>query len=337
MLLPLSIIYGIIAAIRRRVYDLLGLRKAGKLPSLVIGNLTVGGTGKTPMVVFISELLSNFQLAVLSRGYGRKTKGFLLLNDKSNATDVGDEPLEILESTNRVLVAVCEDRLEGISRISRIKEGTELVLLDDGFQHLPLKASAYVLLCNYNNPFYGDWVMPAGRLREFAFEAKNADIIVVSKCPPTLSKQEANTIKEKLVHYSSEIYFATYERSIPQCIYNRVENLELKENDKIVLVTGVANGKIVENEITEYDVIKHFQYGDHFAFNVSDLQEWKRYCLANGINKIFVTRKDANKILDCVSQMSDGMGSIQLFEIHTEVKILFEEENQFKNSLINII
>ena len=336
LLWPLSVLYGSIALLRRLFYEVFGLRKEGKLPSLVIGNLTVGGTGKTPMVMFVANLLRDtFSMAVLSRGYGRNTKGYLEINQFSEVTEVGDEPFEIFENLESVPVVVCENRLQGIENISNSFKAVNLVLLDDGFQHLPLKAKAYLLLCNYNDPFYSDWVMPAGRLREFAFSAKNTDIIVVSKCPSELKETEANAIKARLEKYSSNVFFASYQMSTPVHIYD--DTFNLAQGEKAILVTGVANGKAVKKQLSGCEVLTHFDYTDHKAFNVSNIKEWIDKCLLLNVRNIVVTRKDAVKIHQLIKLNGIDKLGISFYEIHTEVVILFNQEKQFKNSLINLI
>jgi len=316
-------------------YEVFGLRKEGKLPSLVIGNLTVGGTGKTPMVMYVSNLLRDtFSMAVLSRGYGRTTKGYLEINQFSEVSEVGDEPYEIFDNLESVPVVVCENRLQGIENISNSFKEVNLVLLDDGFQHLPLKAKAYLLLCNYNDPFYSDWVMPAGRLREFAFSAKNADIMVVSKCPSELTETEANAIKARLEKYSPNVFFASYQMSTPKHLINTAN---LVQGEKVLLVTGVANGKAVKNQLNGYEVLTHFDYTDHKAFDESNVKEWIGECLLLNIQNIVVTRKDAVKIQQLIKMNNIDTCRISFYEIHTEVFILFNQEKQFKNSLINLI
>lgn len=317
-------------------YEVFGLRKEGKLPSLVIGNLTVGGTGKTPMVMYVSNVLKDtFSMAVLSRGYGRNTKGYLELNEHSRAAEVGDEPLEIFENLDSVPVVVCENRLKGIENISNSFRDVNLVLLDDGFQHLPLIANAYLLLCNYNDPFYSDWAMPAGRLREFAFSAKNADIMVVSKCPSELKETEASAIKGRLEKYSENVFFASYQMSNPMPFIEGTSNL--LQGEKVILVTGVANGLDVKNQLKGYAVEKHFNYADHKAFDVSNIKEWIGECMLLNIQNIVVTRKDAGKIQDLIRMNNIDILGVSYHEIHTEVVILFDQEKQFKNSLINLI
>ncbi len=332
----MSVLYGSIAFLRRMFYEVFGWREVGKLPSLVIGNLTVGGTGKTPMVMFVSNVLKDtFSLAVLSRGYGRNTKGYLELNGYSQVAEVGDEPLEMFENLDSVPVVVCENRLQGIENISSHFKDVNLVLLDDGFQHLPLKANGYILLCNYNNPFYSDWVMPAGRLREFAFSAKNADIIVVSKCPSELNEKEANSIKSRLAKYSSNVFFATYEMSKPQHLFGK--ELQLNHGEKVILVTGVANGPEVKKQLKSFEVLNHFNFADHKVFNANNIKEWLGECFLLNVQNIVVTRKDAGKIKDIIKMNDIDTKGISFYEIHTEVVILFNQEKQFKNSLINLI
>jgi len=207
--------------------------------------------------------------------------------------------------------------------------------LDDGFQHLPLKANGYVLLCNYNNPFYSDWVMPAGHLREFAFSSKNADIMVVSKCPSALSEAEANSIKRRLAKYSTDVFFATYKMSKPQHLFER--EMQLSQGEKVILVTGVANGIEVKNQLEGYEVLNHFNFADHKVFNANNIKEWLGECLLLNVQNIVITRKDAGKIKDIIKMNGIDTQGISFYEIHTEVVILFDQEKQFKNSLINLI
>jgi tetraacyldisaccharide 4'-kinase len=228
-----------------------------------------------------------------------------------------------------VPVVVCENRLQGIENISNSFKEVNLVLLDDGFKHLPLKAKAYLLLCNYNDPFYSDWVMPAGLLSEFAFSAKNADIIVVSKCHSELKETEANAIKARLEKYSSNVFFASYQMSTPVHIYD--DTFNLAQGEKAILVTGVANGKAVKNQLNGYEVLSHFDYADHKAFDVSNIKEWLGECLLLNVQNIVVTRKDAGKVKYIIKMNGIDTQGISFYEIHTEVVILFDQEKQFKN------
>jgi tetraacyldisaccharide 4'-kinase len=177
--------------------------------------------------------------------------------------------------------------------------------------------------------------MPAGRLREFAFSAKNADIIVVSKCPSELKKTEANAIKAKLEKYSENVFFATYKRSKPQHLYEK--ELQLRQGENVILVTGVANGVEVKNQLKDYEVLNHFNYSDHKVFDASNIKEWIGECLLLNVSNILVTRKDAGKIKGIIKMYDIDTRGISFYEIHTEVVILFNQEKQFKNSLINLI
>ena len=189
ILFPLGLVWGIIAQIKRTLYELLNLRSVGSLPNIVVGNINVGGTGKTPTIIWLyNQLLtlgiSSEQMGVLSRGYKRQTKGFTWVNFNSTPDEVGDEPLEILSaltlqpSSNPMRVAVCENRVVGINRMRQQSNPLSLVLLDDGFQHLRLKHDLGFLLCDYQKPFTKDWPLPTGRLREFPWASNSASALM---------------------------------------------------------------------------------------------------------------------------------------------------------------
>ena len=210
LLFPFAIIYDVVTTIRNFFFEVGVFKQTSfKIPVIVVGNLSVGGTGKTPQIEYLIRLLKDgFKTAVLSRGYKRKTEGFVLLNDTHSAEDVGDEPLQYFKKFQNIDVAVDANRVEGISKLITDKS-PEVILLDDAFQHRKVKGSFYILLTKYNDLFVDDFLLPAGNLRESRSGAKRADIILVTKCPENLNENEQNLIKNKFRKYNKKVFFTT--------------------------------------------------------------------------------------------------------------------------------
>lgn len=308
------------------------MRKTTSIPSVVIGNLTMGGTGKTPMILFLAQRLKpNYTISILSRGYGRISKGFIQVTESSNSMLVGDEPLEIYNQVENMPVYVCENRFDGIEKIRSMNELTDLVLLDDGFQHLGIKSTCSILLCDFNNPFFDDFVVPSGRLREFKLNAKLADAIIVSKCPKNLLAYQRELFDNKLNRYSKNIFYAHYQISKPKFVMGLELNWE--DNFKFVLVTGIANSALIQENFGKENTVKHFNYQDHYNYNKEDVLEWIKECEDKGVKAIITTRKDLMRLKNLIHHEELIKNSISLFEIHTEVEILDSKENE----LINII
>lgn len=334
LLWPLSILYGGIAGLRRLYFELFDLRTETEIPTVIVGNLTVGGTGKTPMVLYVGSILKDhFRLAILSRGYGRKTKGFYEVFEDSLSEEIGDEPREIKLQSPDLSVFVSENRLDGIAKIHELHGDTNLVVMDDGFQHLPLRGKVNIILCNYHRPFYDDFVMPAGRLREFKSAVKGVDIMVVTKCPPELTNSDAADMRVVLNHYSERVFFATYKMSEPNLVFGKGA---LKSGDKVILVTGIADGKKVKDGLGNLDIVKHFEYGDHTNFGMAELREWKKFSEDFEVTQLVMTRKDWMRVKDLTSNLTE-FGELTMYEVHTEVSFLFEEAETFKKVLIDLI
>jgi tetraacyldisaccharide 4'-kinase len=210
LLFPFAILYDLITSIRNSFFNA-GVFKETTFytPIIVVGNLSVGGTGKTPQIEYLIRLLKDFyKVSVLSRGYKRKTKGFLLVNEHHTANDVGDEPLQYFKKFTNISVAVDENRVEGIHNLMDQKS-PEVLLLDDAYQHRKVKGSFYILLTKYDDLFTEDFLLPTGNLRESRAGAKRANVIVVTKCPLDLKEVEKENIKRKLQQYKKEVYFTT--------------------------------------------------------------------------------------------------------------------------------
>ena len=298
LLWPFSILYGAIAAYRNYLYTI-GWSKSYELPVAVIcvGNLKAGGTGKTPFTQFLlKKFASIYPTAVLSRGYGRKTKGFVLAHEYASAIDIGDEPLQLFtHAQGHYHVAVCEDRVAGVNQLLQLFPDLKLVILDDGFQHRRIKRDINILLTEYKDPFYDDLVLPAGRLREFRGGASRADMIVVTK-----SSAHFQPLDEKLfyqytgnnipIHYTA-IQYGSFKKE------NAVEFGNILK--KVILITGIANPlPLLEYlKFQNIEIIEHIGYKDHHTYSKDDLLAIEELRRANTDIRILTTEKDWVKIV----------------------------------------
>jgi tetraacyldisaccharide 4'-kinase len=278
LLFPFAIIYDFITRMRNIFFDK-GILKSSSfdLPIIAVGNLTVGGTGKTPQIEYLIRLLkSEYNVAVLSRGYKRKTKGFQLLNKNHSAEDVGDEPLQFFSKFNDINVAVDADRTNGIKELLS-NVNPEVILLDDAYQHRKVKAGFYILLTKYNDLYCNDFLLPTGNLRESRSGAKRADIVVVTKCPDHLEKNEMKLIENKLrLLPNQKLFFSKIEYN--QSLKGEGDELLLSElKTDVVLVTGIANPISLITYLKEKEVsFTHLEYADHHHFSEQDISKIKQ-------------------------------------------------------------
>jgi len=273
ILYPFSILFDAVTSIRNRLYDS-GVRPSARfeVPLIGVGNLSVGGTGKTPMIEYLIRLLGDqFKVATLSRGYGRKTKGMIIASEKENAVTIGDEPMQFYNKFGRkAVVAVGEERVLAIPYILDQHPDVNLILLDDAFQHRRVQPSFQILLTDYHNLFVNDYLLPAGRLRESKSGASRADVIVVTKCPPTISDDEMIAIESSIRRYSRKAVFFTkicYGNVLP---YSSVSPYK---PEKVILVSGIANPQPMEEYLAKnYRVVRRYNFPDHHAYSAGDLQ-----------------------------------------------------------------
>lgn len=273
LLYPFSWLYNAITAVRNYLFDI-GHKQEFTFEANVIGigNLTVGGTGKSPMVEYLIELLTNkYSLATLSRGYGRKTKGFMIAGSEDSASTIGDEPYQFFRKFPEVMVAVGEERAMAIPKI--IAEGDpQIILMDDSYQHRYVKPSLNILLSDYSRPFYSDTVLPAGRLRESRKGAKRADLVIITKCPETLNDKEMNHIKNEVSTYTkSSVYFS-------KIVYCEPLNFVADNTDfiktKVIAFAGLANNKIFKQYVSEnYELVEFCSFPDHHKYSSKDLDQ----------------------------------------------------------------
>ncbi|WP_458628976.1 tetraacyldisaccharide 4'-kinase [Winogradskyella sp. PC D3.3] len=288
ILFPIVPIYFIITWLRNWLYDV-GFKpsKAYDFPVICVGNLSTGGTGKTPMIEYLIRLLKDeTSLATLSRGYKRKTEGFVLADDNANADTIGDEPFQFYRKFKDVRVAVDADRQHGIATLRTLQPQPEVVLLDDAFQHRKVKAGFNILLTAYHNLYSKDIVLPTGNLREPRSGAKRADLVVVTKCDKKIGDVEKGEIALALNLKRNQQLFFSYVDYASHVI-SESSTLELAQLPKFTLVTGIANAKPLVDFLVEKGLtFDHLEFSDHYNFRTSDIENLKLKTL------ILTTEKD---------------------------------------------
>ncbi|WP_370476917.1 tetraacyldisaccharide 4'-kinase [Tamlana flava] len=276
ILLPVVPIYYLVTWLRNTLYDL-GIKKSVSydFPVICVGNLSVGGTGKTPMIEYLVNLLKDeHNIATLSRGYKRKTKGFQLANETSTVETLGDEPFQFYNKfKDDILVAVDANRRNGVENLKSLENAPKVVLLDDAYQHRKVKAGFNILLTTYSNPYFKDLVLPTGDLREPRNGAKRASIVVVTKCPESLSDSEKADI---INHINPEAYQHVFFSSIgySEIVFSNDKTLNIEKLNRFTLVTGIANStplvKFLKDKKLDFE---HLNFKDHYNFTSGDIDE----------------------------------------------------------------
>lgn len=338
LLLPFALIYWLVIAIRNWLYNKKIIPSASfAFPLICVGNLAVGGTGKSPMVEYLVRLLKDqFKVATLSRGYKRRTKGYALADKESTALEIGDEPMQFYIKFPDVPVAVGEERLDAIPQLLHDRPDTQAIILDDAFQHRAIKAGLNILLTDYNNLFTRDFYLPTGDLRDLQSEYKRAEIIVVTKCKPDLSIQEKEKIiKEINLQPGQSIFFASMEYGQPYHIFKH-SGFSLSENTEVLLVSGIANPRPLKNLLEKHSKTYYMlQYPDHRIFTIDDLKEIKkRFEMIENVNKIILTtEKDAVRLVKFNTEIADW----PLYVIPVRHHFLYGEADRFNQLIINFI
>ena len=303
ILFPFAILYGFITSIRNFLFDKGILPSYSfELPIIVVGNLSVGGTGKTPQIEYLIRLLSErYAIATLSRGYKRKSKGFVLANANATAENLGDEPYQFYQKFPSIQVAVDADRKNGIEQLLAQPHPPQVILLDDAFQHRKVKAGFYILLTAYDDLFADDFLLPTGNLRESRSGAQRADVIVVTKCPTTLSEAEQTQIKQKLRRLSKPnrvVYFTFV--SYSSAVISEKASLPVVQiqQSNCLLLAGIAKPSSFFNYLKNSESIC-LAYPDHHNFSDSDIQQIKQQA---GDKIIVTTEKDYVRLKDSVLQ-----------------------------------
>lgn len=308
LLFPLTLVYDFVTRIRNYFYDVGFFKsKSFDIPVIAVGNLSVGGTGKTPQIEYLIKLLQNdTKVGVLSRGYKRKTSGFVLINDAHTSQDVGDEPLQFYKKFPKIHVAVDENRVNGIQELQK-KFPLDLVLLDDAFQHRKVKASCYILLTKFQDLYSDDFILPSGNLRESRVGAKRAHIIVVTKCPIDLSPDIKQDIRRKLKTTSKQHIFFSTINYLPITFGSQKVSINDLHEYEIVLVTGIADPDSLLNFLKgKRCIIHHMKFPDHHHFTPKEIDAiTEKYNVSMNEKKILLTtEKDFMRLSAKISFLS---------------------------------
>ncbi len=337
ILSPFSWLYGLGVRLRNHLYDI-DYTKSHEfdLPIIAVGNLSVGGTGKSPMVEWLATWLqSNYNLAILSRGYGRKTRGFHLANKASSAKQLGDEPFQFYRKFGgRVSVAVGEERALAIPEILFHEPDTNLIILDDAFQHRKVKADAYILLTDFSYLFYEDYLMPSGRLREPKEGAIRADVVVVTKCPKDLSVEKRLSIINEINKFTKKgtsVFFTTLSYGLPYPLFD-IGKSEM--SNSVIPVSGLANASAFNAYLKEkYHVAEYFNFRDHYEYKEIDIKRISEIAQKKNAS-IVITEKDAAKWVE--KDLSELAKELPVFVLPVRHQFLAEEES-FKQILMRMI
>ncbi len=347
LLYPVSMLYGLIVHFRNMLYDLnLFKSKEFDVTVISIGNITVGGTGKTPHVEYLVDLLKEkFKVATLSRGYRRKTKGFYQVNTDSTVREVGDEPLQIKRKFPDVTVSVCENRVEGVEKLlaKEEKKSPDVILLDDAFQHRRISPVINILLMDYNRPLKNDSLLPAGSLRESASQLRRANVIIFSKCPPA----EVTPIMRRVMQnevglkpYQS-MFFTTYEYGKMKPVFDAKDlgkDFYEKHSYAILIVTGIAYPRLIPEYLKQFtSETEMVSFPDHHNFSTDDIRMimGKFAQLKNEKKIIITTEKDAVRFAEIPDL--DEQFKNALYFLPVKVKFIDEEGKLFNKKILNYV
>ncbi|MDK2840569.1 MAG: tetraacyldisaccharide 4-kinase [Anaerophaga sp.] len=343
LLFPFSALFCAIAGLRNFLYNKGIIRSYSfPVPVISIGNLTVGGTGKTPLTEFLIKHFSAYHCALLSRGYGRKTKGPIVAAEHSTPETIGDEPVQMKLKFPGLKIVVAEKRVSGMNILLKSEPVPDIVFLDDAFQHRAVKPRLSIVVTDYYRPVYNDLCLPAGNLREPRKGMNRAQVILVNKCPVDMSPDEANEIQKKLsLLPSQQLFFSSIAYQSPQSLLGLGEtknacNKIFPENPDIIALAGIGNPKPFFSEVKKYgNVIKDISYPDHHDYTSKDIEK-----LGNILSKstpetiIFTTEKDAVRLKQKVT--SPGLHE-KIWYIPIELKILFNKKNIFLKTVNNYV
>ncbi|MGZ8545288.1 MAG: tetraacyldisaccharide 4'-kinase [Flavisolibacter sp.] len=338
LLLPFAILFWIVILIRNWMYDQKILKSTSfGLPIVCVGNLSVGGTGKSPMVEYLVLHLKNkYKVATLSRGYKRKTTGYALAVPETTAIDIGDEPMQFHRKFPDVPVSVGEDRIEAVTQLLFDKPETEVVILDDAFQHRAIQPGFNILLTEYSNLFTRDFFLPTGDLRDLRSSYKRAQVIVVTKCPPALEEKERQEIIIEINPVPGQkVFFTAISYGMPYHITRHDLRL-IDSRTEVLLVTGIANPVPLKNYLEEkIEAYNLLQYNDHHIFSIDDWKEIKKKfeSILSENKLVLTTEKDAMRLLK-YSQEMDGM---PFYVLPIEHRFLFHQENHFNDEVVTFI
>lgn len=339
LLLPFALLYGVIVYVRNWLYNKQYLKSVQfNIPMICVGNLSLGGTGKSPMVEYLLSILSDdYKIATLSRGYKRRTKGYALAGVNTTALEIGDEPMQFHIKYPNVSVAVGERRIEAIPQLIQDVPDLAAVILDDAFQHREIVAGLNILLTDYSNLYCDDVFFPTGDLRDERRSAKRANIIVVTKCPENLSEAERDEIIEKLFPDQHQaIFFTSIAYDTPYHIYDPNKQWNLSVKDEVLLVCGIANPIPLKEYLHEQtQTYYQISYSDHHIFSIEDLNDIKnKFEQITADSKIILTtEKDAVRLV----KYTEELNTIPLYVLPIKPNFLFNSKEAFNQLVIHYV
>ena len=339
LLLPFALLYGVVVYVRNWLYNKQYLKSVQfNIPMICVGNLSLGGTGKSPMVEYLLSILSDdYKIATLSRGYKRRTKGYALAGVNTTALEIGDEPMQFHIKYPNVSVAVGERRIEAIPQLIQDVPDLAAVILDDAFQHREIIAGLNILLTDFSNLYCDDVFFPTGDLRDERRSAKRANIIVVTKCPENLAEAERDEIIEKLYPDQHQaIFFTSIAYDTPYHIYDPNKQWNLSVKDEVLLVCGIAN-PIPLKEYLHEQTHTYYQisYSDHHIFSIEDLNDIKNKFEQITANSkiILTTEKDAVRLV----KYTEELNTIPLYVLPIKPNFLFNSKEAFNQLVIHYV
>ena len=346
LLLPVSILYGVIVAIRNLLFDY-GIfpTKGFKTTVISVVNLSTGGTGKTPHVEYLINLLIHkYQLAVLSRGYGRKNTGFIVADENKSAVEIGDEPLQIKKKFRDVIVAVCNSRVKGINELLKLHPEINIIILDDAFQHRYVNPAISILLTDYSLLYANDFVLPSGNLREFQSGASRADVIIVSKTPLLFSPLDRRFLINKLNPKPYQKIFFSYTSYGNLVSLNKTEEIPFpkeyyfEKNYSILLLTGIANATNIAYYLkNQVENMRHLSYPDHYKYTHNDLKQiTNSFDTISDSNKIIITtEKDAMRLLSI--ELKELVDKLPVFYLPMEIRFHDQDAENFNQFITSYV
>ncbi len=335
-LLPINVIYALVVYVRNKCYDL-GIFKSTEfdLPIICVGNLAVGGSGKTPTTEYLIALLDNYKVAILSRGYGRKTKGFILADHTATAETIGDEPMQYFRKFKHVTVAVCEDRVKGVTKL---KDNHDVILLDDAYQHRSIKAGFNILLFEFAKLNTFQFLLPAGNLREPFYATNRAQAILVTKSPAVIADQSRVAIVNKLsLQTNQQVAFSTIRYGKMTHLYNGTEILN-DEIRTVFLLTGIANPAPLKSQLESAGFqVLNFEYADHHPFTTKEIKSLiVAFNVHSSHKKVIVTtEKDGQRLLD--NNLKDLLLNLPVYYLPIKIELKAEEKNKFDQKILEYV
>ena len=343
-LLPFSWLYGLGVGIRNTLFDL-GILKSRSfdVPVISVGNITVGGSGKTPHVEYLIRLLHNkYRVAVLSRGYKRKTKGYILADENSTMSDIGDEPYQMHTKFKNVSIAVDRNRCNGIERITNDEptKDTDVILLDDAYQHRYVKPGINILLVDYHRLIIYDKLLPAGRLRESKEGKTRADIVIVTKCPKDLKPMSFRVLSRAMDLFPyQQLYFTCLKYGDLHALFNDSKRplKDIKPNEHTLLVTGIASPEQMVEDLSPYcKNITSLKFSDHHQFNADDVEKINStFSMMQTPRLIITTEKDATR-LENIEGLSEEVKN-SIYTLPVEVQVMLDQQEKFDEVILSYV